>query len=121
MNLRINHSINHSFIQSINQSINQSLNQSIIMKTGLGLYHKYRMLHAYINLVRFGLKKNLLGFDVANLFLQRVDKYSLLLIIRKYGAKIGESCKIETGLIFHNCKDYSNHIIFVDNKIKEII
>ncbi|MBN2863666.1 MAG: acyltransferase [Bacteroidales bacterium] len=81
------------------------------MKTGLGLYQKYRMLISYLNLLRFGLRKTLLGFDVANLFLQRVDKYTVLLILRKYGATIGTGCKIETGQVFHNCKDYSNLII----------
>ncbi|HPI68624.1 MAG TPA: DapH/DapD/GlmU-related protein [Bacteroidales bacterium] len=78
------------------------------MKTGLGLYQKYRMLYAYFNLLRFGIKKALLGFDVANIFIQRVDKYSLRLILKKNGAKIGRDCDIETGQIFHNCKNYSN-------------
>lgn len=78
------------------------------MRTGLGLYRKYRMLYAYLNLLRFSLRKNLIGFDVANIFIQRVDKISLQLILKKYGAKIGNHCDIETGLIFHNCKDYSN-------------
>jgi len=50
----------------------------------------------------------LLGFDVANLFLQRVDKTSLKLILKSNGAQIGRDCDIETGLIFHNCNDYSN-------------
>jgi acetyltransferase-like isoleucine patch superfamily enzyme len=54
------------------------------------------------------LKKKIIGFDVANLFLQRVDKQSLLLILKKNGATIGEQCDIETGLTFHNCKNYSN-------------
>lgn len=45
---------------------------------------------------------------MANLFLQRVDKYSLLLILKKYGATTGNNCDIETGQVFHNCKDYSN-------------
>jgi acetyltransferase-like isoleucine patch superfamily enzyme len=78
------------------------------MKTGLGLYRKYRMNVAYLNLFRFWLRKTLLGFDVANLFLQRVDKHSLLLILRKNGAKIGKDCDLETGLVFHNCQNYSN-------------
>jgi len=81
------------------------------MRTGLGLYRKYRMLNAYLNLLRFSLRKNLLGFDVANLFMQRVDKTSIQLILKKNGAKIGNYCDIETGLIFHNCRDYSNLIV----------
>lgn len=81
------------------------------MKTGLGLYSKYRFLYAHINLFRFWLRQKSVGFDVANLFIQRVDKTSLKLILKKNGAKIGVDCDIETGLIFHNCKDYSNLII----------
>lgn len=81
------------------------------MKAGLGLYRKYRILYAYLNLLRFWTRKKLLGFDVANLFLQRVDKISLQLILKNNGASVGNYCDIETGLIFHNCKDYSNFII----------
>ena len=81
------------------------------MKTGLGLYRKYRMLYAYLNLLRFSIRKYLIGFDVANLFIQRVDKRSLKMILKKNGATIGENCDIETGLIFHNCKNYTNLMI----------
>lgn len=81
------------------------------MKTGLGLYKKFRLFIAYLNLFRFWLRKTIIGFDVANLFLQRIDKYSLLLILKRFGAVIGDNCDIETGQIFHNCKDYSNLII----------
>ncbi len=78
------------------------------MKTGLGLYRKFRNLIAYFNLFRFSLRKYLIGFDYANQFIQRVDKYSLQIILKKNGATIGENCDIESGLTFHNCKDYSN-------------
>ena len=81
------------------------------MKTGLGLYNKYREFISYVNLLRFTIHKMFIGFDVANLFLQKIDKVSLLLILKKNGAEIGKNCDIETGLIFHNCKDYSNLII----------
>ncbi len=81
------------------------------MKTGLGLYQKYRMVYAFYNLLLFFLRKKLLGFDVANQFLQRVDKISLQLILKKNGADIGRACNIETGLIFHNCRNYNNLII----------
>lgn len=81
------------------------------MKTGLGIRKKFRSLYTYYNLFRFTLRKRLLGFDVANQFLQRVDKESLQLILRRNGASIGKDCDIETGLIFHNCNDYSNLVI----------
>lgn len=78
------------------------------MKTGLGLYRKYRNLIAWINLFRFTLRKCLIGFDSANLFLQHIDKFSVLLILKKNGASIGKNVDIETGLIFHNCRNYKN-------------
>jgi len=81
------------------------------MKTGLGLKRKFRTLFSHYNLLKFWLRKIFIGFDYANLLLQRVDKDSVLLILKKNGAKIGENCDIETGLTFHNCKSYSNLII----------
>ena len=81
------------------------------MKTGLGLYRKYRFLIAYVNLFRFWIRKVFIGFDVANLFIQRVDKYSVSLILRKFGAKIGNNCDIETGIVFHNCRNYNNLVL----------
>jgi acetyltransferase-like isoleucine patch superfamily enzyme len=81
------------------------------MKTGLGLYSQFRIIYSYLNLFRFLIRKKLIGFDVANQFIQGVDKFSLLLILRKNGAIIGQNCDVETGLIFHNCKNYSNLII----------
>lgn len=78
------------------------------MKTGLGLKIKYRVLIAYLNLIRFTLRKVLIGFDYANMFLQRVDKLSLSVILINNGAKIGKNCDIETGQVFHNCISYSN-------------
>ena len=81
------------------------------MRTGLGLYNKYRLLHAYYNLFRFWFRKKLIGNDVANLFIQKVDKVSLQLILKRNGAEIGEDCDLEAGLIFHNCKNYKNLII----------
>ena len=81
------------------------------MKTGLGLNKKLRFLITYVNLFRFWYRKTLIGFDVANQFIKRVDKISLKLILLKNGASIGENSEIETGLTFHNCDDYSNLII----------
>jgi acetyltransferase-like isoleucine patch superfamily enzyme len=81
------------------------------MKTGLGLFRKLRVVYANINLFRFWWRKTFLGFDVANQFVQRVDKISLKLILSRNGATIGQNCDIETGLVFHNCKNYKNLII----------
>lgn len=82
------------------------------MKTGHGLYKKYRLIVSYFNLFRFNFRKILIGFDYANQFIKRTDKFSVQLILQKNGATIGENCDIETGLTFHNCKkDYSNLLI----------
>jgi acetyltransferase-like isoleucine patch superfamily enzyme len=78
------------------------------MITGLGIYKKYRILFAHLNLLRFRLRNYLLGFDIANQYIQRVDKFSMQLILKRYGANIGSNCVIETGQVFHNCKKYSN-------------
>jgi len=82
-----------------------------MIKLRLGLYKRLRVLNTYMNFFIFRLKDNLLGFDVANQFIQRVDKNSIQFILKKYGATIGKNCDIETGLIFHNNKDYANLII----------
>lgn len=81
------------------------------MKPSLKIHKKIRYLFAHWNLFQFQLKKRILGFDTANQFIQRVDKQTLQLILRKNGATIGNDCDIETGLIFHNCRNYSNLIV----------
>jgi acetyltransferase-like isoleucine patch superfamily enzyme len=78
------------------------------MKTGLGLYRRYRILIAYCRLFRFSFLNCFFGFDIANQYIHKVDKVSIQLIIKSYGAKIGNNCDIETGQTFHNCKNYSN-------------
>ncbi len=80
------------------------------MKTGLGIYRKLRKLNAYWNLFRFNYRKIILGFDVANNFIKKLDKISVQLILEKNGATIGKNCDIESGLIFHNCQNYTNLI-----------
>ena len=67
-----------------------------------------RKLYMHKRIFSFSIRKRFLGFDIANQYIQRVDKSSISRILTKYGAKIGDECDIETGLIFHNCTDYSN-------------
>jgi acetyltransferase-like isoleucine patch superfamily enzyme len=74
----------------------------------LGIRKKLKTLLILLNLVRFKLRLFLYGFDHANQLTKVVDKDSLVELIRKYRAHIGEDCDIETGLTFHNCKNYSN-------------
>ena len=60
------------------------------------------------NIFEFRFRKRLFGFNNANGFLRRVDRNSLVPILIKHGAKIGENCDIEAPLFFHNCTDFSN-------------
>ena len=78
------------------------------MRLGFGLRIKLMRFLIYINLFRFSIRKWLFGFDYANIFLKRVDKKSVQLILKQNGAQIGIDCDIESGLNFHNCKDFSN-------------
>lgn len=81
------------------------------MKLKTAIRRNIRLGYAFINFFRFWLLRRILGFDVANQFIQRVDKISLHLILRKNGVTIGKNCDIESGLVFHNCRNYSNFII----------
>lgn len=78
---------------------------------GLGVMQRSKKLVCRINLLRFKLRKYFLGFENANVFVSKLDKNSLLLVLRKHGATIGKNCDIESGQTFHNCKDYSNLIV----------
>lgn len=78
------------------------------MRTGLGLNKKLTWFVARYHLFLFRIRKFFLGFEYANLHLKQLDKKSLFLILKKSGARIGKDCDIETGLTFHNCKNYSN-------------
>ncbi|MCB9302683.1 MAG: acyltransferase [Lewinellaceae bacterium] len=74
----------------------------------LGLTRRFRTLVAHVNTFRFAVRRKLLGFEYANILLSRLDKRSTELILRRNGAQIGRQCDIESGLVFHNCMDYSN-------------
>lgn len=51
------------------------------------------------------------GFDYALLSLRSAQKLTLELVLKEFGATIGENSDIETGLTFHNCKNFKNLII----------
>lgn len=74
---------------------------------GLGLRQKIQKLKAMRHSFRFQLKCKLSGFENNLIYLQRLDKVSLLYILKKHGAKIGQHVDIETGQSFHNCSDFS--------------
>ncbi len=65
-------------------------------------------LNVWLVLLFFGMRKFFLGFQNANKYLESVSKPCVIPILEKHGASIGKYCDLETGLIFHNCNDYSN-------------
>ena len=73
--------------------------------------HNLRLILANYNLLRFRIRNLFLGFEYANNIVKSIDKNSLILILKKYGSKIGKNCDIESGITFHNCINYSNLII----------
>jgi len=65
----------------------------------------------YKNVLIFTLRQKIGGFDYATRMFLLIDKKSALKILKKFGATLGDNIDIETPLIFHNCKDFSNLII----------
>ena len=60
------------------------------------------------DLIRFFLSKKLFGFDNATKILYSCLKESVIPILKANGAQIGNHCDIESPLIFHNARDFSN-------------
>ena len=63
------------------------------------------------DLIRFFLFKKLFGFDNATKILYSCFKESIIPILKANGAQIGNNCDIESPLIFHNARDFSNLFI----------
>jgi acetyltransferase-like isoleucine patch superfamily enzyme len=59
-------------------------------------------------MVIFLLREFFLGFENANNYLKRVSQTSIIPILKMKGAIIGQKCNIDSGIVFHNCKNYSN-------------
>jgi len=64
------------------------------------------LVKVYIRLlvVEFKLRRWWLGFDNANLMLQRVDKRAIIPILRAGGAQIADECIFKTPLFIDNPK-----------------
>jgi len=73
-----------------------------------GLSRRYFRSLGNFGVLRFNLIRFLYGFDSANNYLKRANKYAVIPILKFNKATIGKLCDIEAGLTFHNCKDYSN-------------
>ena len=63
------------------------------------------------DLIKFFLSKKLFGFDNATKILYSCLKESVIPILKANGAHIGNNCDIESPLIFHNARDFSNLFI----------
>ncbi|MGD0340559.1 MAG: acyltransferase [Bacteroidales bacterium] len=78
---------------------------------GLGIIKILKGIQVFWNVNEFGIRKKLLGFENANAFLRKLDKCSMIPILKKNGAIIGINCDIEAPLIFHNCQNFSNLVV----------
>ena len=61
----------------------------------------------YWNLLIFSYLYYFIGISSAYLYLERVSKLSIIPILKRYGASIGENCDIETGITFHSCSNFN--------------
>ena len=78
---------------------------------GIGIRKIIGKVYYRYNVIKFDLRKFMYGFDNANIIIKNLDKISLLLILKRYGATIGNGCDIESGLTFHNCLDFKKLIV----------
>jgi acetyltransferase-like isoleucine patch superfamily enzyme len=72
-------------------------------------------LYIWFLVLVFKLKRILLGFENANIFLSRIDKRAVLKILINNGASIGKNADIESGITFHNCKNQYRNLIVGNN------
>lgn len=75
---------------------------------GWGIRKRCAQVYIEYLLLEFSARKFFLGFENANRMLRSADKRAVIGILRRYGAKIGDGCDIESPLIIHNCKNYEN-------------
>ncbi|MCX6157740.1 MAG: acyltransferase [Ignavibacteriae bacterium] len=73
---------------------------------GIGIRKSFFKIYSVLKVTEFGVRKYLFGFETANQMVSRFDKITLVKVLKKYGATIGDGCDIECGLTFHNCFDY---------------
>jgi acetyltransferase-like isoleucine patch superfamily enzyme len=64
-------------------------------------------LNVFLTMVIFLLREFFLGFENANNYLKRVGQPAIIPILKMKGACIGKKSNIESGIVFHNCKNYS--------------
>jgi acetyltransferase-like isoleucine patch superfamily enzyme len=76
---------------------------------GLGIRKQIRQILILKNQLHAKVLHYLFGLDVVTTFLRCLDKGSTMAILQQFGAKIGQGCDIESGLILHGASnDFSN-------------
>ena len=76
---------------------------------GLGIRKKIKKFGIQFNLFYCGVISFLFGFEAITSLIKKLDKQSLEAVLRRFGAKVGQDCDIESGLTIHNAKkDFSN-------------
>lgn len=78
---------------------------------GIGIRKSIFAISSLKRALQFESRKIIFGFEAANRTISTLDKVTLVKILKRNGAQIGNDCDIETGMTFHNCQDYSNLII----------
>jgi acetyltransferase-like isoleucine patch superfamily enzyme len=78
---------------------------------GIGIRKTIFAISSLKRALQFESRKIIFGFEAANRTISTLDKVTLMKILKRNGAQIGNDCDIESGLTFHNCQDYSNLII----------
>jgi acetyltransferase-like isoleucine patch superfamily enzyme len=75
---------------------------------GLLRKHIFIKLNVVLTVVIFLLREFFLGFENASNYLKSVSQTSIIPILKMKGALIGQKCTIDSGIVFHNCQNYTN-------------
>ncbi len=67
-----------------------------------------------ISVFHFLVREWLFGFDNACHYLSQINRNGLIYILRLRGASIGRNCDVQSGIVFHNCKNFK-HLRVGDN------
>lgn len=82
--------------------------------TGLGLRRRINKLYVCLQVCKAILFNKLFGLEHVVILIRKVNKYSAKSILSHFGARVGEDCDIESGIIFHNVKENFAHLIIED-------
>ncbi len=68
-------------------------------------------INVFFSLIVFLLREFFLGFENANNYLRQVSQPCIIPILKLKGATVGKKCNIQSGITFHNCKNYKNFVV----------